>query len=122
MDSRQPQKPLRRGGLLAFLKPYAAGRGSHDENRDITRSSANAQAAIVQDGDAGLKGTIPAGLSDKLASELFARLLLELPEHRRDPSRLTRSGTTNNWNDPPTNCWARWSTANSRNWPARCAN
>jgi HPt (histidine-containing phosphotransfer) domain-containing protein len=28
--------------------------------------------------------TAPARLSDKLASELFARLLLELPEQRRD--------------------------------------
>jgi HPt (histidine-containing phosphotransfer) domain-containing protein len=84
MDSRHPQKSLRRGGRLAFLKPYAAGCGPHDENRHVTQSSASAQAAIVQDGDTGFAGTVPADLSGKLASELFARLLLELPEHRRD--------------------------------------
>jgi len=84
MDSRHPQKSPRRGGRLAFLKPNAAGRGPRDENRDVTQSSASGQAAIVQDGDTGFAGVVPAGLSDKLASELFARLLLELPEHRRD--------------------------------------
>jgi HPt (histidine-containing phosphotransfer) domain-containing protein len=84
MDSRHTQKSLRRGGRLAFLKPYAAGRSPRDENRDIPQSSANVQAEGIRDGDAGFAGTIPAGLSDKLASELFARLLLELPDHRRD--------------------------------------
>jgi HPt (histidine-containing phosphotransfer) domain-containing protein len=84
MDSQHLQKWLRRGGRLAFLKPNAAGRDPRDENRDVTQSSASGQAAIVQDGDAGFTGMVPASLSDKLASELFARLLLELPEHRRD--------------------------------------
>jgi len=84
MDSRHPQKSPRRGGRLAFLKPNAAGRDPRHENRDVTQSSASTQAAIVQDGGTGFAGTIPASLSDRLASELFARLLLELPEHRRD--------------------------------------
>jgi HPt (histidine-containing phosphotransfer) domain-containing protein len=84
MDSQHLQKWLRRGGRLAFLKPNAAGRDPRDENRDVMQSSASGQAAIVQDGDAGFAGMVPASLSDKLASELFARLLLELPEHRRD--------------------------------------
>jgi HPt (histidine-containing phosphotransfer) domain-containing protein len=84
MDSRHTQKSLRRGKRLAFLEPYSAGRNPRDENRRDTRTSAKGQAAIVQDGDAGIPVTVPVGLSDKLASELFARLLLELPEHRRD--------------------------------------
>ena len=92
MDSRHPQKSLRRGGRLAFLKPNVAGRGPRDENRDLTQSSASGQAAIVQDGDAGFAGTIPAGLSERLASELFARLLLELPEHRHDLQSAYRDG------------------------------
>jgi len=92
MDSRHPQKSFRRGGRLAFLKPNAAGRGPRDENRDITQSTANGQAAIVQDGDTGFAGTAPAGLSDRLASKLFARLLLELPEHRRDLQSAYRDG------------------------------
>jgi HPt (histidine-containing phosphotransfer) domain-containing protein len=92
MDSQHPQKSLRRGGRLAFLEPNAAGHDPRDENRDVTHSSASGQAAIVQDGDAGFAGMAPAGLSDKLASELFARLLLELPEHRRDLQSAYRDG------------------------------
>jgi HPt (histidine-containing phosphotransfer) domain-containing protein len=34
----------------------------------------------------------PSGLSGKLASELFARLLLELPDHRRDLQSAYRDG------------------------------
>ena len=92
MDSRHTQKSLRRGKRLAILEPYAAGRDPRDENRRDARTSANGQAAIVQDGDAGFPGTIPVDLSDKLASELFARLLLELPEHRRDLQSAYRDG------------------------------
>jgi len=93
MDSRHLQKSLRQGGHLAFLKPNAAGRDPRDENRGVTQSSASAQAAIVQDGDAGFAGTVPVGLSNKLACELFARLLLELPEHRRDLQSAYRDGS-----------------------------
>jgi HPt (histidine-containing phosphotransfer) domain-containing protein len=92
MDSRHPQKSLHKGGRLAFLKPNAAGRDPRHENRDVTQSSASARAAIVQDGDAGFAGTVPVGLSNKLACELFARLLLELPEHRRDLQSAYRDG------------------------------
>jgi len=92
MDSRHTQKSLRRGKCLAFPEPYDSGRDPRNENRRDTRTSANGQAAIVQDGDAGFPGTIPVDLSDKLASELFARLLLELPEHRRDLQSAYRVG------------------------------
>jgi HPt (histidine-containing phosphotransfer) domain-containing protein len=84
MDSRHSQKSLRRGGRLAFLKPNATGRGPRDDSRGVTQPGAIAQATIVRDGDTGCPGSVPVGLSDKLASELFAQLLLELPEHRRD--------------------------------------
>lgn len=93
MDSRHPQKSLRQGGRLAFPKPDTAGRDPRDENRDVTQSSANTPSAIVQDGDTGFAGTVPAGLSGKLASELFARLLLELPEHRHDLQLAYRDGS-----------------------------
>jgi len=93
MDSRHPQKSLRQDGRLAFLKPNAAGRDPRHENRDVTQCSASTQAAIVQDGDAGFAGTVPVGLSNKLACELFARLLLELPEHRRDLQSAYRDGS-----------------------------
>jgi HPt (histidine-containing phosphotransfer) domain-containing protein len=92
MDSRHPQKSLRRDGRFAFLEPNAAGRDPRDENRRDTRTSVKGQAAIVQDGDTGFAGSALAGLSDKLASELFARLLLELPEHRRDLQSAYRDG------------------------------
>jgi Hpt domain len=92
MDSRHTQKSLRRGGRLAFLKPYTAGRDPYNENRDDTQSIADGHAEIVRDGDTGFTGTAPAGLSGKLASELFARLLLELPEHRRDLQSAYRDG------------------------------
>ena len=118
MDSRHPQKSLHQGGRLAFLKPNAAGRDPRHENRDVTQSSASAQAAIVQDGDAGFAGTVPVGLSNKLASELFARLLLELPEHRRDLQSAYRDRNNDQLEGPLTNCSAPWSTAISRNWPA----
>jgi len=93
MDSRHSQKSPRRGGCLAFLKPNATGRGPRDESRGVTQPGAIAQATIVRDGDTGYPGTVPAGLSDKLASELFARLLLELPEHRRDLQSAYRDGS-----------------------------
>jgi HPt (histidine-containing phosphotransfer) domain-containing protein len=92
MDSRHPQKSLRQGRRLAFLKPYAAGCSPRNANRDDTRTIANRHADIVQDGDTGFAGTIPADLSDRLASELFARLLLELPEHRHDLQSAYRDG------------------------------
>jgi HPt (histidine-containing phosphotransfer) domain-containing protein len=92
MDSRHTQKSLRRGGRLAFLKPNAAGRDPRNENLDVTHSSASGQAAIVQDGDRVFTATATTDLSGKLASELFARLLLELPEHRRDLQSAYRDG------------------------------
>jgi HPt (histidine-containing phosphotransfer) domain-containing protein len=61
-------------------------------NRDDSQTIAVEHAKIVQDGDTGFSGTALAGLSDKLASELFARLLLELPEHRRDLQSAYRGG------------------------------
>ena len=92
MDSRHMQKSLRRGRRLAFLKSYAAGRDPLNANRDDTQTIAGGHAEIVRDGDTGLAGADPAGLSGKLASELFARLLLELPEHRRDLQSAYRDG------------------------------
>jgi HPt (histidine-containing phosphotransfer) domain-containing protein len=92
MDSQHTQKSLRRGKRPAILEPYAAGRDPRDENRDDTQTSANDQAEIVRYGDREFAGTVPAGLPVKLASELFARLLLELPEHRRDLQLAYRNG------------------------------
>jgi HPt (histidine-containing phosphotransfer) domain-containing protein len=92
MSDRHTQKSPGRGGRVAFLEPYADGRDPRNENRDDTRTIADGHAEIVQDGDTGFAGTVPAGLSDRLASELFARLLLELPEHRRDLQAAYRDG------------------------------
>jgi HPt (histidine-containing phosphotransfer) domain-containing protein len=61
-------------------------------NRDDSQIIAHDHAEIVQDGDTGFAGTALAGLSDRLASELFARLLLELPEHRCDLQSAYRDG------------------------------
>ena len=92
MNRRHPQKSPHRGWRLEFLKPYAARRDPRYENLDDTQAIADGHAGIVQDGDTGFAGTAPAGLSGKLASELFARLLLELPEHRRDLQSAYRDG------------------------------
>ncbi len=92
MGDRHTQKSLGRGGRVAFLEPNAAERDPGHENRDGTRTIADGHEEIVQDGGTGFAGTAPAGLSDKLASELFARLLLELPEHRRDLQSAYRDG------------------------------
>ena len=61
-------------------------------NRDYSQTVAVEHLKIVQDGDTGFAGTALAGLSDRLASELFARLLLELPEHRRELQSAYRGG------------------------------
>ena len=92
MSDRHTRKSLGRGGRFAFQEPYADGCDPRIENRDDTRTIADGHAEIAQDGDTGFAGTVPAGLSDKLASELFARLLLELPEHRRDLQSAYRDG------------------------------
>ena len=93
MDSRRMQKSLPRGSRPAFREPYKSAREPHDKNRNDTEPSATDRAAMIQDGDAGIPGTLPVGLSDKLASELFARLLLELPDHRRDLETAYREGS-----------------------------
>ena len=74
MESRRTQKIPRRG------------------NRENSQTIANDPVQIIQDGDTEFAVTALAGLSDKLASELFARLLLELPEHRRDLQSAYRGG------------------------------
>jgi hypothetical protein len=84
MDRRHKHKPFRSGRRLAFLNPFASGSGLPDGHRENTHAGAAGHEEFVQDGDRGCADTAPAGLSGKLASELFARLLLELPEHRRD--------------------------------------
>jgi HPt (histidine-containing phosphotransfer) domain-containing protein len=66
----------------------------HIGNRDDSQTIADDHAQIVQDGDTGFADTALAGLSDKLASELFARLLLELPEHRRDLQSAYQDGNS----------------------------
>jgi HPt (histidine-containing phosphotransfer) domain-containing protein len=94
MESRRTQKAPRRGRHFALQEPFAAGRGPHMGNRDDSQTIAVEHAKIVKDGDTGFSGTALAGLSDKLASELFARLLLELPEHRRDLQSAYRGGNS----------------------------
>jgi HPt (histidine-containing phosphotransfer) domain-containing protein len=94
MGGRHTHKPLHHGRRLAFLKPYAAGHDPRSENRDDTQILADDHAGIVQDGDRGFVAMPPDGLSDKLASELFARLLLELPEHRRDLQSAYQDGNS----------------------------
>jgi HPt (histidine-containing phosphotransfer) domain-containing protein len=81
MGKRHTQKPQRSGRRHALLKPIAAMRKLLVGNRDGARSGA---ADIVHDGGSRLAFTAPTRLSGKLASELLARLLLELPEQRRD--------------------------------------
>jgi len=92
MESRRTQKAPRRGRQFELQETYAAGRDPHMENRDDSQTIADNHAEIVQDGDTGFADTALAGLSAKLASELFARLLLELPEHRRDLQSAYRGG------------------------------
>jgi HPt (histidine-containing phosphotransfer) domain-containing protein len=92
MASRHTQKPLRRGRRLAFLEPFTAGRDLLEGIRDDTQTGAAGQAEFVQDGGSGMANRAPSGLSGKLASELFARLLLELPDHRRDLQSAYRDG------------------------------
>ena len=69
MGRRNTQRPLR-SDLI-------------DGKRDDTRA-----------GSAGMGVADAAGFSDKLASELFARLLLELPEHRRDLQSAYQNGNS----------------------------
>jgi HPt (histidine-containing phosphotransfer) domain-containing protein len=66
----------------------------HIGNREDSQTIADDHAQIVQDGDTGFADTSLAGLSEKLASELFARLLLELPEHRRDLQSAYQDGNS----------------------------
>jgi HPt (histidine-containing phosphotransfer) domain-containing protein len=48
----------------------------------------------VQDGDRNIEAEARSRLSSMLASELFARLLLELPGHRRELQSAARDGNT----------------------------
>ena len=92
MESRRTQKAPRKGTHVALQETHAAGRDPHIGNRDDSQTMADDHAEIVQDGDTGFADASLAGLSSKLASELFARLLLELPEHRRDLQSAYRVG------------------------------
>jgi HPt (histidine-containing phosphotransfer) domain-containing protein len=65
-------------------------------DRDDSQSIADNYAQRVQDGDTGYADKTLAGLSNKLAGELFAGLLLELPEHRRDLQSAYRGGNNEN--------------------------
>jgi HPt (histidine-containing phosphotransfer) domain-containing protein len=84
MGKRLTGKPQRSGRRHALLKPIAALRKLLVGYRDGARSGTSGDADIIRDGGSRMAFTAPARLSDKLASELFARLLLELPEQRRD--------------------------------------
>ena len=88
MTIRHPRKPLRSGRRVAFLEPLAAVRDFLNGYRDGAQTAG--QAERVQDGGLGIGDT--AGLSVRLSSELFARLLLELPEHRRDLQSAYQDG------------------------------
>jgi HPt (histidine-containing phosphotransfer) domain-containing protein len=78
MGRRNTQRPLR-SDLI-------------DGKRDDTRAGSAGHAEIIQDGGMGVADA--AGFSDKLASELIARLLLELPEHRRDLQSAYQNGNS----------------------------
>ncbi len=92
MARRHTQKPLRIGRRLAFLQPFAGVRRLLDGTRDDTQTGAAGHAESVQAGGMGVANMALAGLSGKLANELFARLLLELPDHRRDLQSAYRDG------------------------------
>ena len=92
MERRRTQKAPCRGRQFALQETYAVRRGPHSGNRDDSQTIADDHAQTVQDGGTGFTDTALAGLSDKLASELFARLLLELPEHRQDLQSAYRDG------------------------------
>lgn len=94
MGRRHARKPLLSGRRFAFLKPFVAGRGQLDNNVDATQTGAAGHAEIVRDGDTECADTIPSGLSGKLANELFAWLLLELPVHRRDLQSAYQDGNS----------------------------
>ena len=90
---RQPtRKPLLDSRPFAFLKSFAASRAIPEKNVQDTRSGAAGRATMARDDATGLAESTTAGLSDKLGSELFARLLLELPEHRRDLQSAYQDG------------------------------
>lgn len=71
MGGRRTQKPLPGGGRRQDAD------GAHG----------------VRDGNADSAATAPTGLSARLASDLFARLLLELPEHRHELESACRDGS-----------------------------
>jgi HPt (histidine-containing phosphotransfer) domain-containing protein len=71
-----------------LLEPFAAVRGLLSGYRDGAQTAS--QAERVEDGGLGIGDA--AELSGRLSSELFARLLLELPEHRRDLQSACQDG------------------------------
>jgi len=65
-------------------KPLADDRVSNDATG----------ASTLRDGDRNTRAAARSRLSSMLASELFARLLLELPGHRRELQSAARDGNT----------------------------
>jgi HPt (histidine-containing phosphotransfer) domain-containing protein len=88
MAIRHTRKPLRNGRRLALLETVAAVRGLLNGYRDGAQTAS--QAERVEGVGLGIGDA--AGLSGRLSSELFARLLLELPEHRRDLQSAYQDG------------------------------
>jgi HPt (histidine-containing phosphotransfer) domain-containing protein len=88
MAIRHTRKPLRTGRRLALLAPFAAVRGLLSGYRAGAQTAGH--AICVRDGGPGLGDA--GGLSGRFSSELFARLLLELPEHRRDLQSAYQDG------------------------------
>jgi hypothetical protein len=82
MGKGQTKKMRRSGMRPAFMEPVSTVCDTLSGQRDGARSGASATGDSVQDVSNGFGST--ARPCAPLASELFARLLLELPGHRRD--------------------------------------
>jgi HPt (histidine-containing phosphotransfer) domain-containing protein len=70
------------------------GRRRHTPRRGDLVSNDTAGANTLRDGDRNTEAAARSRLSSMLASELFARLLLELPGHRRELQSAAREGDT----------------------------
>jgi hypothetical protein len=94
MGSQHTRKPFLSRARFAFLGRVVACRGRTENSVDDAPTGAAGRPEIARNGHPGLADTPPAGLSGRLGSEVFARLLLELPEHRRDLQSAYQDGNS----------------------------
>ncbi len=90
MGKRHMEKTQRSGPHPAFKETITAAGDPLPVKHDGTVSGASDTRNGVHDG--GDESAVTARTCDTLASELFARLLLELPVHRREMQSAYRNG------------------------------